>query len=425
MTKNSRLDALKILKQLFENQHSLNRIQANEQVSAMTKEICFGVCRFYYRLEAFALSLLKKKPKETELWIIILMGLYQLHYMRQPEYAVVKETVQLLEPIKKGWAKGLVNAILRNFCRQQETLLKSLHTNAFFEHNHPQWLLKQLQQDWPLHWHEIITANDKRPPLVLRVNQLKITREDYLNRLEEFGVKATAHILAPHGIVFDTPAEIRELPGYQEGLFSVQDAAAQMSATLLDLQPGQRVLDICCAPGGKTSHILEMQPHLRQCVAVDIEESRLERVRENLSRLQLQATLVLGDATHPEQWWDGDLFDRILLDAPCSATGVIRRHPDIKLLRTPEEVEQVVSLQRKILSHTWPLLTSGGLMVYATCSVLRQENDKQIAQFLQEHADANIVSQYGNYGLSSEYGRQIIPGELDMDGFFYSVIRKK
>lgn len=425
MTKNSRLDALKILKQLFENQHSLHRIQSNEQVSAMTKEICFGVCRFYYRLEAFALSLLKKKPKETELWIIILMGLYQLHYMRQPEYAVVKETVELLEPIKKGWAKGLVNAILRNFCRQQETILNSLHKNPLFQLNHPQWFIKQLQQDWPQHWYEIISANDKRPPLVLRVNQLKITREAYLNRLEEYGIKATAHVLASHGIVLDTPTEIRELPGYQEGLFSVQDAAAQMSATLLDLQPGQRVLDICCAPGGKTSHILEMQPQLRQCVAVDIEESRLERVRENLSRLQLQATLVLGDATNPGKWWDGNLFDRILLDAPCSATGVIRRHPDIKLLRTPEEVEQIVSLQRKILSQAWQLLTSGGLMVYATCSVLRQENDTQIAQFLQEHTDAIIESQYGNYGLSSEYGRQIIPGELDMDGFFYSVIRKE
>lgn len=425
MNKNSRLEALKVLIQLFQNQQSLNRIQANEHVSAMTKEICFGVCRFYYRLEAFALSLLKKKPKEPELWIVILMGLYQLHYMRQPEYAVVKETVQLLDSIKKSWAKGLVNAILRNFCHQQESLLSSLQDNPLFEQNHPQWFLKQLQQDWPHHWHAIITANDQRPPLTLRVNQLKISRPDYLNLLQENGIQAKAHELAPQGIVLDAPTEIKQLPGYQEGFFSVQDAAAQMSAALLELQPGQRVLDICCAPGGKTSHILETEPQLRQCVAVDIDKSRLERVRDNLSRLQLQATLIPGDATNPASWWDGKLFDRILLDAPCSATGVIRRHPDIKLLRTANEVEHVVSSQQKILSYAWELLRPGGLLVYVTCSVLHQENEQQIASFLSEHVNAKVVPQDGNYGLQGNYGRQIFPGEFNMDGFFYSVLRKE
>lgn len=356
MKANERGQALKILIGLFDDNISLNHSLQSPEISALTKAICFGVCRYYYRLELIANQLLNKKPATSDIWLLILMGLFQLQYLNKPEYATVQETVALLDKLKKSWAKGLINAVLRRFCREKETILASLENKSVYSHNHPQWLIKALKKDWPDTYQAILSANDQHPPLSLRVNQQKVTREGYLEQLKQAGIEARALPLSPHGINVDASVDIRELPGYAEGFFSVQDEAAQAAVRLMALEPGLRVLDACCAPGGKTSYILESQANLKACIAVDVEQKRLQRVKENLSRLQLDATVIQGDVRKPEDWWDGQLFDRILLDAPCSATGVIRRHPDIKVLRQEEDIATVAALQAQLLQAIWPLL---------------------------------------------------------------------
>ncbi|CEK11878.1 16S rRNA (cytosine(967)-C(5))-methyltransferase RsmB [Legionella hackeliae] len=424
MKKNERLQALKILTKVVQDKTPLSYLMQTSDLTPFTKEICFGVCRHYFRLQSLADLLLDKQPKAIEVWIAVLMGLYQLHFMQKPDYAVVKETVNLLDQIKKSWAKGLVNAVLRRFCREQNDLLTQLQANDAFVWGHPQWFVERLQKDWPQNWQDILTANDSHPPMSLRVNTTRETRESYLHQLEQAGIDAYPLHYAESGIGLKTPCDVHSLPGFDKGEVSVQDESAQLSVSLLLLQPGLKVLDACCAPGGKTCHILETQPELGVCVALDIDAKRLERVKENLSRLQLQATLLQADAVNPSSWWDGKLFDRILLDAPCSATGVIRRHPDIKLLRTPEEIEAVVKLQLNLLQSLWPLLSPEGLLVYATCSIMKEENEHQIAKFLASHQDCIVMKEDMPWGYNTGYGWQILPEENGGDGFFYSVLKK-
>lgn len=425
MKNNERLQALKILNSILLQDASLAQLMpASADISPMTKELCYGVCRHYFRLEAIADVLVDKRPKAMEVWLALLMGLYQLHYMNQPDYAVVQETVALLEKVKKGWAKGLVNAVLRNFCRRKTEILAKAELKAEFVHGQPQWLLKRLQQDWPNDWLQIAQANDAHPPMTLRVNKQKSSVADYLKTLQQVAIAAEAHPVANDGIILYTPCNVSTLPGFSEGLVSVQDAAAQLSVSLLDLQPGLRVLDACCAPGGKTCHILETEPLLADCIALDVDDKRLKRVHDNLNRLGLKANVVQGDAAVPDSWWDGRLFDRILLDAPCSATGVIRRHSDIKLLRTDEEIENIGAIQHSILDSLWPLLSTGGLMLYATCSVMQAENEEQIKAFVNRHSDCKIVEIKEAWGRATGHGRQILPGEQGMDGFFYSLLKK-
>jgi len=426
MKNNERVQALKILTAVVQDKSSLSQqMPASAEISPMTKEICFGVCRHYFRLEVIADTLVPQRPKAIEVWLAILMGLYQLHYMNQPDYAVVQETVKALEKLKKVWAKGLVNAVLRNFCRQKEAILAKCATNETFIHGQPKWLLQQLQQDWPADWSAIAAANDAHPPMTLRVNQQQQKVEDYLQELIAAGMQAERHAAASEGITLTEACDVHKLPGFAKGVVSVQDGAAQLAVSLLDLQAGQRVLDACCAPGGKTCHILESESKLADCIALDVDPKRIKRVQENLDRLGLKATLLQGDALSPDSWWDGRLFDRILLDAPCSATGVIRRHSDIKLLRTADEVAAVSETQRAMLLAMWPLLQSGGVLVYATCSVIAAENEEQIADFVATHADCKVQKVTGIWGRDTGHGRQILPGELGMDGFFYAVLVKQ
>jgi 16S rRNA (cytosine967-C5)-methyltransferase len=426
MRNNERLDALNILTELFENKTSLSHLMpSTAELSPLTKEICFGFCRHYYRLEAVANSLIAKRPKSIEVWIALLIGLYQLHYLNMPDYAVVKETVALLEKKKKGWAKGLVNAVLRNFCRKKNEIVTKLSDDPAFIHGQPLWFLERLKEDWPQDWQEISAANDTRPPMTLRVNLRKNTVIDYLKILNEIGIEAFKHPVAPEGITLISPCDVHELPGFAEGCVSVQDAAAQLAGSLLSLKPGLSLLDACCAPGGKVCHALELEPNLTACVALDVDLRRLKKVKENLSRLNLKATVIQGDALTPASWWDGHPFDRILLDAPCSATGVIRRHSDIKLLRSNEEIQAITQIQSSMLHSLWPLLAPGGLMVYATCSVLMAENEQQIDAFVSTHFDCQILTPQQAWGHATAHGVQILPGQEGMDGFFYSVLEKK
>ena len=425
MKKNERLQALHILTTLLQENTPLSHLmQSAKQLSPLTKEICFGVCRHYFRLAALADGLLKKRPKDLDVWANLLMGLYQLHYLRIPDYAVVKETVALLDQIKKSWAKGLVNAVLRTYCREQAELLPRIQNTTTFIYGHPEWFIKRLQKAWPDDWEAILQANDQHPPMSLRVNRRHTSSSEYLIRLEQAGIDAHPHQYSLLGIVITNPCDVHDLPGFSTGDVSVQDEAAQLAVSLLDLKPGLRLLDACAAPGGKTCHILETEEGLSACVALDIDSKRLTRVQENLNRLNLKATLLKGDGLQPKTWWDGLLFDRILLDAPCSATGVLRRHPDIKLLRTEADIAAVTKLQRDLLDALWPLLAPGGTLVYATCSVMPEENEQQIYHFIESQTDCQYLEQSHPWGRATGPGWQILPGNSNMDGFFYSVLRK-
>lgn len=423
MKTSERQQALDALVTVFKHNTPLSHLTG--PLSPFSRELCFGVCRHYFRLDALAHALLTKKPKGLEIWLSLLMGLYQLHYLALADYAVVKETVTLVAPKHTAWAKGLVNAVLRRYCRERSDIIERLAQNPAFIYGHPTWFVKRMQHAWPLDWQAILNANDRHPPMSLRVNAQCTTASAYLTELDQAGLDAALHHHATHGMTLSTPCDVQILPGFVEGRLAVQDEAAQLAPTLLALTPGLRVLDACSAPGGKTCHILETEPNLSACVALDIDPRRLSRVRDNLNRLHLKATLLTGDALAPNTWWDGVPFDRILLDAPCSATGVIRRHPDIKCLRTEDEISAITAVQYDLLEALWPLLTPGGIFVYATCSVMPEENEEQLAGFVARHDDCTPCSKTHAWGKNTGHGWQILPGESNMDGFFYGVLQKQ
>jgi 16S rRNA (cytosine967-C5)-methyltransferase len=427
---NSRLIAARVLSRVLQDGQSLtatleSALQTVESGKdrAFVQALCYGVCRTYHRLDFILNELLDKPLKDTDVKALALTGLYQLKYMRVKPHAAVSETV--LAARKKPWAKALINALLRRYLREQDNLEQIADTVQVAAVSHPDWLIKQIEQDWPQQAQQIFLENNQQPPMALRVNLTRSSTDEYLQQLSGQGIEAEAVSFCPSAIILDKPLAVDLLPGFADGLVSVQDTAAQLAAGLLDVQPDHRVLDVCAAPGGKAAHILEHQPQLKELVAVDVDASRMQRVSDTLQRLKLSATLVVGDAAKPEDWWDGQLFDRILLDAPCSALGVIRRHPDIKLLRRPEDIKSLQILQKKILNAVWPLLAPGGVMLYATCSILKQENEQQIDAFLAEHPDAVELPIDVHWGLAGSHGRQVMTGESAMDGFYYALIRKQ
>lgn len=424
MSHQARLAALHILTALIDNQTPLSHsMKVQPNLLPLSKALCFGVSRHYIRLTIIAESLMAKRPKQTTIWVVILMGLYQLQFMDKPQYATVQETVSLLPKIKCAWAKGLVNAILRRFCREQADIIEKLSTTPDYQTNHPQWLVEQFKQSWPNHYLNMLAANDQHPPMTLRVNHQKNTTASYIELLAQHKIDANKSDNIDTALRLTKPVSIHDLPGFSQGLVSVQDESAQLATPLLSLKPGLRVLDACCAPGGKTCHQLESEPNLLECIAVDIEAQRLTKVQENLDRLHLTATLINGDGCQPDQWWDGKPFDRILLDAPCSATGVIRRQPDIKLIRTAQDIKSICQVQFKLLRALWPLLAPGGVMVYATCSVLPEENELQIARFVADTNDCEIIKESHDWGAWQGHGWQILPCP-ERDGFFYSKLKK-
>jgi 16S rRNA (cytosine967-C5)-methyltransferase len=427
---NTRLIAARVLTRVIQDGQSLTAaLDANLPAVELSKDkafvqaLCYGVCRHYYRLDFILNELITKPIKDLEIKALALAGIYQLIYMRVKPYAAVSETV--LATSKKPWAKGLINALLRNFQRDQASLEQKANTLTWVALSHPLWLVQKIEHDWPEHAQHILLENNQQPPMSLRVNLSRLSTEQYLQQLAALTINAVAVDCCASAIILEKPVAVELLPGFMEGLVSVQDVAAQLAANLLDVQPGQRVLDVCAAPGGKAAHILEHQPQIKELVAVDIDSTRLLRVEDTLQRLKLSATLIEGDAQSPQDWWDGKVFERILLDAPCSALGVIRRHPDIKLLRRADDIENLQDLQQNILNAIWPLLATGGLLVYATCSILKQENEQQIAEFLASHADAiEVPIEQATWGIKTLHGRQIITGTAAMDGFYYARLVK-
>jgi 16S rRNA (cytosine967-C5)-methyltransferase len=414
----ARAAAANIILQIVQKKKSLNEllpslVTEKSRDRAFIQALCFGVCRYYFQLESIANQLLKKKVSDIEVFILVLLGIYQLREMKVSPHAAVSETVAAAEELKKSHAKGLINAVLRNYQRRADEF-NELH------HLHPAWLAEKIKKDWPLDWQAIITANNQFPPFSLRINSLRISRNDYLNKYMAAAIISETH----SGIIMAEPLPITEVPGFLEGLISVQDGAAQLAAEIMQLAPGQTVLDACAAPGGKTAHILECEPALSSLIALDNNPNRLNKVKENLSRLQLNAQLICQDAACPDDWWDGKLFDRILLDAPCSGSGVIRRHPDIKLLRRPSDISKMVAEQNRLLSALWPLLKKDGLLIYSTCSIFSEENSDLLQNFLHNHPDAKEQKILTDWGKNCQVGKQILPGMNNMDGFYYACLRK-
>ncbi len=391
----------------------------------LLRELCYGTLRFLPRLQLITAELMPKalKRKDQDIQALILLGLYQLGYTRIPAHAAISETVQVTTKLKKPWAKGLINGILRNFQRLGPELAIRLESQPEYLYAHPAWLIGKLTKAWPEQAAEIMAQNNQQAPLTLRVNRRLIQRPAYAEQLQQAGIGFQLCPFSADGISLLQAVDVLQLPGFIEGHASVQDEAAQLATGLLDPQPGDRVLDACAAPGGKTCHLLERQPDMAQCLALDISDSRLQRVRQNLDRLNLSCELLAADAA-ANDWWDGAQFDRILLDAPCSATGVIRRNPDIKQLRRPEDIATLAQLQARILANLWPMLKPGGRLVYATCSILPQENEQLISAFLASQADACERPIDASWGLARDAGRQLFPQAGGHDGFYYAILEK-
>lgn len=425
-TYNLRSIAATAIGQVLDQGQSLSNVLPGLQHSvsvkdrALLQELCFGTLRVLPQLE-WCIQQLMARPmtgKQRPLHYLLMVGLYQLLYTRIPPHAVLAETVEGAVALKRPQLKGLINGVLRQFQRQQEDLL-SRAANNDSHHLHPSWLLNRIKQAYPQQWQSIIEANNQRPPMWLRVNRRRHSRADYLTLLQQAGIAAEPHAEYGDALRLLSPCAVSELPGFEQGWVTVQDASAQGCVDLLDPQDGEQILDLCAAPGGKTTHILEAAPKA-QVMAVDVDEQRLKRVKENLQRLQQHAEVRQGDGRTPREWCADRMFDRILLDAPCSATGVIRRHPDIKWLRRNSDIAELAALQQQILEAIWPHLKPGGVMLYATCSILPEENSQQIAAFIQRHPEAELVTT----GDRQHPGRQNLPQPDGGDGFFYAKLIK-
>lgn len=429
---NPRLAAAKALAAVLNGKASLNSSlptqldKVEDRDRGFTQDLAFGTARWQPRLSALAAKLLQKpfKAADADVEALLLVGLYQLLYTRVPAHAAIGETVGCADKLKKPWAKALLNAVLRRAQRESEALLAELEQDPVVRTAHPRWLQKSLKAFWPEQWEAICAANNAHPPMILRVNRRHHSRDAYLQLLTDAGINATPCVYSVDGIVLEAATDVRSLPGFAEGWISVQDEAAQLAADLLDLAPGQRVLDACCAPGGKTCHILEVEKDLAGVVAVDLEAKRLVRVRENLARLGLSAELIAADGRDTATWWDGKPFQRILLDAPCSATGVIRRHPDIKLTRQPDDIAALAVLQGELLDAMWPTLEVGGILLYATCSTLPTENTEVIEAFLARTSGARELDLATAAGMKQPHGRQLLAQEGGHDGFYYAKLIK-
>jgi 16S rRNA (cytosine967-C5)-methyltransferase len=428
-TVDPRVAAARILGQVLTGR-SLNQAMPDvlpavaERDQALVQQICYGTLRSAPRIQGLLDQLLDKplRAKDQDVYALLMTGIYQLDGMRIPDHAAVAATVDASRGLKKPWAKGLANAVLRRYQRERELLAEALSPAQTNEH--PAWLFGKINKQWPTAATSIVKANNNPPPMSLRVNTLKTNRDSYLEQLAAAGIAASASDLAPQGVRLEQAVDVEKLPGFRDGLASVQDEAAQMAAILVAAQPGDRVLDACAAPGGKSCHILELQPQLGELVAADIDALRLEKVRDNLQRLSLNATLQVRNAIENNAGTADQQFDRILVDAPCSATGVLRRNPDVKILRQPDDITLFSEQQLDILGGLWPRLKPGGLMVYATCSILDEENSRVVARFVEQEQNAQLRVAEVSWGEATRCGRQILPSTDGPDGLYYALIEK-
>ena len=419
---------LSLLRVIYQGKSLSDVLQADpvqkSDDKAFIQDLCFGSLRHFELINALLDQLLVKplKHKDKDIECLLRIGLYQLIFQRTPDHAAVNETVAVTKKLKKKWSRALINGILRHFLRDKDKLLN--HAKKVSVHALPIWLIRRIKQAWRDDWKQISQASNQKAPMTLRVNLKRYSRDEYLQKLA--AVDIPAHKVEPvnTAIQLEQPVNVYELPEFESGAVSVQDSAAQLAAGLLACQNGMRVLDACAAPGGKTGHILETAGSL-ELIAVDHKPQRLKYVEQNLQRLGQTAKLITADVANVETWWDDGLFDRILLDAPCSATGVIRRHPDIKILRQESDIAALQQTQAHILKSLWALLKTGGKLLYATCSILPEENEMQIAEFLTQQKDAKLCMIEANWGNACQYGRQILTGQDNMDGFYYALLEKQ
>ena len=398
--------------------HSHTDLSAQQR--GAIQDLSYGVLRFYGQLDVLLGLLLKKPLKDQNLRCLLLVGLYQLEYSKTAPHAVVDNAVSVSRAFGRGKSargvQGLVNAVLRNFIRNRSTLLARVAESEVGQYSHPQWWIDKLRAQYPQDYKTVLDNSNKRPPMTLRVNRRKAMITEYQNLLTQSGMDAR-----PSGndaLELRQPVAVDRLPGFAEGLVSVQDAGAQMAARLLDVQDHMRVLDACAAPGGKSAHLLELADI--ELTAVDNDIARVARITQNFTRLGLKVSHIIhGDASQPAEWWDGKLFDRILADVPCSASGVTRRHPDIKWLRRESDLFQFVAKQREILDALWQILARDGKLLYATCSVFTEENELQVKNFLRYHSDARLVPISGIEAIDG----QLLPNSHH-DGFFYALLHK-
>ncbi|MDO9051178.1 MAG: 16S rRNA (cytosine(967)-C(5))-methyltransferase RsmB [Methylotenera sp.] len=399
---------------------------ATPQQKGAAADLSYGTLRFYGEIDTYLKQLLEKPLTDERLHAVLLVAIYQLLHDKADAFTVVNQAVhavsQLKRPMAKSWAKGLVNAILRNFLRQKDALNAQSQTNEVAIYSYPQWWINKLKTQYSEHWQNILAVGNQHPPMTLRVNTHKISAQDYLQLLARQEIEAN-HIGA-QAVELKKPIGVDKIPGFTDGVASVQDYGAQLAAQLLDVQANMRVLDACCAPGGKTGHILELAEV--QMTALDSDETRLQRVQSNLDRLNLKASLLVGDAASTD-WYDGKPFDKILADVPCTASGIVRRHVDIKWLRRESDVASFVAQQAKILPNLWQMLAKGGQLLYVTCSVFDEENQRQIDQFLRNHTDASqlpLDAALNNPQANiTHINGQLIPSNAH-DGFFYALLQK-
>jgi 16S rRNA (cytosine967-C5)-methyltransferase len=424
--KNIRLAAAEILLHVVDNGRSLSDelpkalAEVDPDQQGFLQQLVYGSTRYYFALDELISKIVEKpiKDKERIVHMLLAVGIYQLWQLEVAEHAAINETVEATLATKRKWAKNLINATLRRFQREQESLIAEMRRTESF----PGWLNKRLRLAWPDHHQSICKHSNIPGPMTLRVNRKHNTRDEWLAKADEEGLVCEANAHSSVGVTLVAPAPVFALPGFEQGDVSVQDEAAQMCAEILAPKDGERFLDACAAPGGKTGHLLESADI--EMIALDVDEKRLQRVEENLNRIQQTAILKAADAGELESWWDGEQFDAILLDAPCSGTGVIRRHPDIKLLRKSADIKQLSIVQQNLIVELWKTLKPGGRLLYATCSILPDENSAAVSRFLETHSDASLQTLDLDGDVASDIGVQWLPQPQGHDGFYYALINK-
>jgi 16S rRNA (cytosine967-C5)-methyltransferase len=393
--------------------------KATPQQKGGAADLSYGTLRFYGEVNAYLTQLLDKPLSNQDINALLLVAIYQLLHDKADDFTVVNQAVEAAGKAKPRWAKGLVNGILRNFLRKKNALSKSLEQDEVARYSYPLWWINKLKQQYPKQWQQILEIGNSHPPMTLRINTKKTNTQEYSKVLTRHDIEAT--ILGGEAIMLAKPMPVEQVPGFADGVVSVQDYGAQFAAHLLDVQSGMRLLDACSAPGGKTGHLLEQADI--QLTALDNDESRLKRVASNMKRLHLSADLKFGDAGH---WQSNQPFDRILADVPCTASGIVRRHVDIKWLRREADIVSFTQQQAVILANLWHLLSKGGKLLYATCSIFAEENQQQIDRFLKQNADATQLpfeltdNRVNNTNI--QHG-QFIPSKAH-DGFFYALLQK-